>query len=101
MSRLGLKIFSGNIDPEGIIYKVFLAPNWLHYEIALFFIVVIIIIAVSFFTEKASEEKLAGLTFFSTSAEQKRVTRESWNRWDIIHTVIILGVVVAFYIYFW
>ena len=40
MLRLGLKIFSGGISHDGLIYKVFLAPNWLHYEIALFFIVI-------------------------------------------------------------
>jgi SSS family solute:Na+ symporter len=101
MTRLGLKIFSGSIDQEGVIYRVFLAPNWLHYEIVLFFIVVMVIVFVSLFTQKASEEKLAGLTFFSISDEQKRTTRESWNGWDIFHTIVIMVVVIAFYIYFW
>jgi SSS family solute:Na+ symporter len=101
MTRLGLKIFSGSIDPNSFIYKVFLAPNWLHYEIILFFIVVAIIIIVSFFTEKASEDKLSGLTFFTATPEQKRITRESWNKWDIINTAVILSIIVGFYIYFW
>jgi len=101
MLRLGLKIFSGHVDPQGWIYKIFLAPNWLHYEIVLFFIVVVIIVIVSYFTPKATEEKLSGLTFFSTTSEQRRITRESWNRWDIFHTIIIISVIVAFYIYFW
>src|SRR5512133_2140464 len=50
MVRLALKIFAGGINHEGLIYKVFLAPNWLHYEIALFFIVIIIMIATSMVT---------------------------------------------------
>src|SRR5512133_3824352 len=33
MTRLALKIFAGSISHENIFYKVFLAPNWLHYEI--------------------------------------------------------------------
>lgn len=101
MTRLALKIFAGSISHDSIVYKVFLAPNWLHYEIALFFIVIAVIIIISLFTEKASEEKLSGLTFFSATPEQKRITRESWNKWDIMHSAIIISVITAFYIYFW
>jgi SSS family solute:Na+ symporter len=101
MTRLALKIFAGGISQDSLIYKIFLAPNWLHYEIYLFFIVIAVIIIISMFTEKPSEEKLKGLTFFSVTPEQKRITRESWNKWDIIHTAVIVSVIVAFYIYFW
>ncbi|HOU95442.1 MAG TPA: sodium:solute symporter [Bacteroidales bacterium] len=99
--RLGLRIFQESINPGSIIYKIFIAPNWLHYEIALFFLVIILMIVVSMFTPKPDPAAIRGLYFGSATPEEKAITRASWNKWDVIHTVIILSVIVAFYIYFW
>jgi SSS family solute:Na+ symporter len=101
MTRLALKIFAGGINHDGIIYKVFLAPNWLHYECALFFLVILIIIATSFVTPKADQVAIKGLYFGSASAEQKAITRASWNNWDLLFSGIIIVVILAFYAYFW
>jgi SSS family solute:Na+ symporter len=62
---------------------------------------VALILIVSLFTPKADEKRIEGLTFASSTAEQRAATRASWNYWDVAHTAVILGVVVAFYIYFW
>ncbi|MBP7730982.1 MAG: sodium:solute symporter [Bacteroidales bacterium] len=101
MLRLGLKVFEEGINPDSIIYKIFIAPNWLHYEIAIFFLVIILMIVVSMFTPKPDPAAIRGLYFGSATPEEKAITRASWNKWDVIHTVIILSVIVAFYIYFW
>ncbi|MBA4322600.1 MAG: Na+/glucose cotransporter [Odoribacter sp.] len=101
MTRLGLKIFAGGISHDSIIYKVFLAPNWLHYEIALFFIVIVIMIVASMVTPKADQVAIKGLYFGSATAEQKAITRASWNNWDLVNSAIIISVIMAFYIYFW
>jgi len=101
MTRLGFTIFIDRLNPEALYYKIFVAPNWLHYEIYLFAVCIILLIVVSFFTERASDEKLQGLTFASSSREQRAATRASWSKWDVIHSVIIISVVIAFYIYFW
>jgi len=61
----------------------------------------VVAIVVSLFTQKPDEAKIQGLVFGTSTAEQRAATRASWNHWDIIHTVIILGITVAFYIYFW
>ncbi len=101
MFRLTLKIFAGGIGQDGLIYKVFVAPNWLHYEIALFFIVIAIIIVTSFFTPKPDQVAIKGLYFGSATAEQKALTRASWNNWDLVFSGMIIAVIIAFYIYFW
>jgi SSS family solute:Na+ symporter len=101
MTRLALKIFAGGIGHEGIIYKIFLAPNWLHYEIALFFLVIIIMIVTSMVTPKADPLAIKGLYVGSATAEEKAVTRASWNSWDLFFSGIIIVVIVAFYAYFW
>ena len=41
-----------------------------------------------------------GLTYGGATPEQLKETRDSWDKWDVIHTLIIIGIVVAFYIYF-
>jgi solute:Na+ symporter, SSS family len=101
MTRLGLKIFQNSLDPDGLLYRLFLAPNWLHYCIYLFFICLAVIVFVSLITKRESDEKLQGLTYFSSTPEQRAITRASYDKWDIINSVIILVVVIVFYAYFW
>jgi len=101
MLRLVLKIAYGTTTGDGFIYNLIVAPNWLHYEIVLFFIIVAMMIIVSFFTKKADPVAIQGLYFGSATAEQKAITRASWNAWDVINTVIILVIILVFYIYFW
>jgi solute:Na+ symporter, SSS family len=101
MLRLGLKIFSSGISHDSLIYNVFLAPNWLHYEIVLFFIVLAIIIVTSMFTRKADPAAIKGLYIGSASPEEKALTRASWNNWDLVFSGLIIIVILAFYVYFW
>ena len=47
---------------------------------------------------------IIGLTvvaFGTSTPEQIAATRASWNGWDVFNTIVILGITVAFYIYFW
>ncbi len=101
MTRLALNIFIERLNPEALYYRIILEPNWLHYEIYLAALCVTLMFVISFFTKRASDEQLQGLTFASSSPAQRAATRASWNKWDVIHSVIIISVVLAFYIYFW
>lgn len=101
MARLLSKVFEGALNPDGIIYSAFLQPNWLHFSIYLFFICILVIILVSLFTKPLPETKISGLVFGTESKEEKAKTRASWNGWDVFNTIVILGITVAFYIYFW
>ncbi len=101
MLRLGLNVFYGDSESESFIYRLILEPNWLHYEIILFFIVIAVMVIVSFFTKPVDPSRIEGLYFGSASPEQRAVSRASWNKWDVINSVIILSVIIAFYIYFW
>lgn len=101
MTRLGFKVFGSGLSETNIFYTLFLKLNWLHYEIVLFFLVIMLLIVVSLFTPKAEPIKIRGLYFGSATAEEKAVTRASWNNWDLVFSGIIIVVIIAFYIYFW
>ena len=75
--------------------------NWLHFCIYLLFFTMAFMVVVSFFTPKATEEQLKGLTYFSQTPEQVKETRESWNVTDIVTSLVVVAVCVVFYIYFW
>jgi SSS family solute:Na+ symporter len=71
--------------------------NWLYYCIALLVFSILVMVAVSLFSHARSDEELAGLTYKAITPEQKQEVRDSWNRWDVINTLVILGVIVAAY----
>ncbi len=101
MVRLVFNVFADAV-PEGTWYHaIWVAPNWLHYEIVLFGLCLIVIIVVSYFTERTDDSKLVGVTYYSSTPEQRAATRASYNNWDVINSLIIISVIVAFYIYFW
>lgn len=101
MTRLVLKIFAESLNPDSIVYSTFVAPNWLHYEIMLFFIVIVAMVIISYFTKPADFEAIKGLTFGSASKKQLAEVRDSYNYWDVINSIIIISIIVAFYVYFW
>lgn len=58
-------------------------------------------VIVSLFTKAPDPAKIQGLVFGTSTAEQRAATRASWNKWDVVNSIIILGITAAFYIYFW
>lgn len=101
MLRLGLKVYYGDEVSDGFLYELIVAPNWLHYEIVLFFIIIAMMVVISYFTEKKDPLSIQGLYFGSASEEQRAITRASWSQWDVVHSVIIIAFIIGFYIYFW
>ena len=103
--RLSAKVFysseSGASSGESWFKYLFYDVNWLFFCGGMFATCILIIILVSLFTAPALPEHIKGLTFGSTSPEQRAASRGSWNKWDVIHSTIILAITALFYIYFW
>jgi SSS family solute:Na+ symporter len=55
---------------------------------------------VSYLTPPPEERKLVGLTFATVTGEQQRQTRASWDRRDVISSVVVLLFILAAYLYF-
>jgi SSS family solute:Na+ symporter len=101
MTRLGFKVFGTGMGQDNIFYSVFFKMNGYNYEVILFFIVIALMIIVSYFTPRADPVAINGLYVGSATAEQKAVTRASWNNWDLLFSGIIICIIIAFYAYFW
>ncbi len=101
MTRLGFKVFGSGMSQDGLLYSVFFKMNGYNYEVILFFVVIVLMILISYFTPKADPVAIKGLYVGSATAEQKALTRASYNNWDLFFSGIIIAVIIAFYAYFW
>ena len=103
LTRLSAKVYYSNVTEASDCWfkAVFYDFNWLYFCGAMLVVCSLIIIIVSLLTEAPNKEKIQGLVFGTSTPEQIAATRASWNAWDVIHTVIIFGITIAFYIYFW
>ncbi|RHJ83265.1 sodium:solute symporter [Parabacteroides sp. AM08-6] len=104
ITRLGAKVYytTAGIDAGNSWFKsLFFDTNWLFFCGGMLVFCLAAIGIISMFTKAAPAEQIQGLTFGSSTAEQRAATRASWNKWDVIHSCIILAITVAFYIYFW
>ena len=91
------------VNPSGhnVFTYIFNEMNVYAFGVWTFLFCIVLAIVVTLFTKKPASEQIQGLCFSTATPEQKAATRASWNKWDIVHTVIILTATVAFYIYFW
>ena len=103
LTRLGAKVYySNDTDAADSWFKaVFYDFNWLFFCGVMLVVCCLVVIVVSLMTEAPDQKKIQGLVFGTSTPEQIAATRASWNKWDVFHTIIILGFTVAFYIYFW
>ena len=103
LTRLGAKVYYSNVtDAADCWFKaVFYDFNWLFFCGVMLVVCCLVVIFVSLITEAPDKQKIQGLVFGTSTPEQIAATRASWNKWDVFHTLVILGITVAFYIYFW
>jgi SSS family solute:Na+ symporter len=70
--------------------------HWLYYAEALLIVTILLVVIISLLTKAPAPEKVR-FTAYGATPEEKAATRAGWNKWDVIHTVIILGIVAVFY----
>jgi len=75
--------------------------NWLYFSFLLFVFTCAVIYAVSQVTPKAPPEQIEGLTWRTVSRDTATAERGTYGFWEIFHTCVIAGIVIAIYIYFW
>ncbi|MDE6494929.1 MAG: sodium:solute symporter [Duncaniella sp.] len=106
LTRLGAKVYYSNAEilpgSDGSLFQyVFYDCNWLFFCGWMLVFCLGVGVIVSLFTKAPDPAKIQGLVFGTSTAEQRAATRASWNKWDVVNSIIILGITAAFYIYFW
>lgn len=103
LTRLGAKVYySNNLDAVDSVFKyLFYDLNWLFFCGWMFLFCIIVVIVVSLATEAPTAEKIKGLVFGTSTKEELAEDKDSWNKWDVIHSCIILFITGLFYWYFW
>lgn len=90
-----------NPDAHNAFTYVFNEMNTYVFGVWMFLACAALCFVITLCSKKPAPEQVRGLCFGTATPEQKAETRASWNKWDIFHTVVILSVIIAFYIYFW
>jgi SSS family solute:Na+ symporter len=71
-----------------------------YYSLLIFVVCVIVMVVVSYMTEEPSYEQIKGLTYGTTSSDEKEVTRKSWSKGDVITSSLVMVLIVLIYMYF-
>ena len=108
LTRLGAKIYytgmgiePGTVADPSLFQRVFFDENWLFFCGWMLVFCLAVGVIVSLCTKAPNPDKIRGLVFGTSTPEQRAATRASWDKWDVIHSVIILCITAAFYWYFW
>jgi SSS family solute:Na+ symporter len=71
-----------------------------YYSLLIFLVCVAVAIIVSYMTHAPSYEKLSGLTYGTRTEADKKESRASWTRGDILASALVLVLILAAYLYF-
>lgn len=90
--RIGLELVGDSLDPDGIVY-VFAKSNFLTFAAWFFLFSVIFCVAVSLATPPPSPQQVQGLTYSTMTEEQKQQNKNSYNIWDVLLSLAVIGIV--------
>ena len=71
-----------------------------YYSLLIFLVSAAAMLIVSYATEAPSYERISGLTYETVTAEDRAISRSSWDRRDVIASVVVLLMIALAYLYF-
>ena len=86
--------------PEGSFLWIVNNINFQYFSILITVVSAIVMVAVSYLTAEPDQAQIQGLTFATASADDQARTRASWNRWDVIGSLVIMACIAGAYVYF-
>ncbi len=78
----------------------FATINFLYFCILLFLFSIAVLVVVSLATPPPSGEQIRGLTYATTVDEDRDRSRASWNRSDVVLSLIVIAIVIIVFTYF-
>jgi SSS family solute:Na+ symporter len=86
--------------PEGTWSWILNNIYFQYYSLLIFVVCAAVMFLVSYMTPEPDYRRISGLTYGALTDEDRRRTRESWDSRDVIASVVVMGLIVAAYIYF-
>jgi solute:Na+ symporter, SSS family len=71
-----------------------------YYSLLIFLVTVVVMIGVSYATNVPEYGRISGLTYATTTANDRAETRASWSQWDVVWSAVLLAAILAAYLYF-
>ena len=110
MAGFAMGLFRLAVDTPVKLWEVAYEPGsflWIvnniffqYYSLLITLVCVAVMLAVSYSTQAPSEAQIAGLTFGSTSSDDKARSRASWSRLDVVLSGIVLMLILVIYLTF-
>ena len=85
---------------EGSFFWIINNMYFQYYSLVIFLVCIGVMILVSYMTQKPSYDKINGLTYGTLTDEDRKSSRASWNRWDVIASCGVLVAIIVAYLYF-
>ncbi len=85
---------------EGSFFWVMNNIYFQYYSLIIFLVCIGVMVLVSYLTEEPAYSKINGLTYGTLTDEDRRTSRASWNKWDVIASGAVLAAILAAYLYF-
>jgi solute:Na+ symporter, SSS family len=99
MAKLTLQLLQDSLPAGGLLHQ-FATMNFLYFCIYLFLFSIVVLVVVSMVTPAPTEEKVRGLTFSTTVADDKAASRASWGTLDVLLSLIVIVIIIAIFAYF-
>jgi SSS family solute:Na+ symporter len=85
---------------EGSFFWIVNNMYFQYYSLVIFLVCIAVMVIVSHLTKAPPYEKIQGLTYGTLTEEDRRESRASWNRWDVIASIGVVVAILAAYLYF-
>jgi SSS family solute:Na+ symporter len=85
---------------EGSFFWVMNNIYFQYYSLIILIVCLGVMVLVSYLTEEPAYSKINGLTYGTLTDEDRRTSRASWNKWDVIASGAVLVAILAAYLYF-
>ena len=85
---------------EGSFFWVMNNIYFQYYSLIIFLVCIGVMVLVSHLSEEPAYSKINGLTYGTLTDEDRRTSRASWNKWDVIASGAVLAAILAAYLYF-
>jgi SSS family solute:Na+ symporter len=71
-----------------------------YYSLFIFLVSVGVMVGVSYLTAPPAYDRISGLTYATVTEEHRAASRRSWNKWDVVWSGAVLGLILVAYLYF-